>query len=106
MANFTFKTEKATGKYRSFYSDEIYIKFRKKVCGNIVERNTNKWCGIVYKIRFQVIKDDKITDDNPNSIWKWITLTKEFDIVDDAKTWLKENKDGIFNKFNLYFDEE
>jgi len=105
MANFTFKTEKATGKYRSFYSDDVYIKFRKKVCGEIIERKTDDQKRI-YKIRLQVIKDDKITDDNPNSIWKWITLTKEFDIVDDAKTWLKENKDGIFNKFNLYFDEE
>jgi hypothetical protein len=52
----------------------IDIKVNGKVCGYIshpsaFSRDKN------IRIRFSVVKDDINEDGNPNSVWKWITLT-------------------------------
>jgi len=66
---FTFKTEKPTGAYRSFFSENHYIKLNKKQVGAIADRT--------WKIRLMVFKDDINEDGNANCQWKWISLKKE-----------------------------
>jgi len=79
---FTFKTEKATGRYRSFYPDTHTIKLDKKQVGSISDEKG-------HKIMLQVIKDGVIIkDDNPNCDWKNIILKREFDSVQAAKEFL------------------
>jgi hypothetical protein len=96
---FTFKTDKPTGRYRSFDSDSHYIKLKKKMVGIITSKPP-------HKIRLMVIKDGiNIKDNNPNSTWKWITLKAEFNTVDEAKEFLKRNFNGINQKFKLYMDD-
>ena len=77
---FTFKTERPTGKYRSF-EDEIYhIKLNKKQVGQISAEYP-------HKISLMVIKDDINEDGNPNCQWKWIRLVRYNASVPDAKEW-------------------
>jgi hypothetical protein len=96
--NFTFKTERATGKYRSFSPDRHVIKLNRKEVGLIEDKKP-------YKIRLAVIKKDIMEDKNPNCPWKWITLKHESESLDDAKKFLKENYDRIMELFNIhYFD--
>jgi len=93
---FTFKTEKPTGRYRSFYNDIYNIKLKNKVVGLITPE-------IPHKIRLHVVKDGiKFKDNNPNCEWMWITLKVEFKTVDEAKEFLKRNFTGIIQKYNLY----
>ena len=91
---FTFKTEKATGKYRSFEPDIHLIKYNKIEIGTIDD-------SAPYTIRLQVIKKDIQEDENPNCSWKWIKLKKQFNSLPEAKIWLNENKDAILSKFDL-----
>ena len=91
---FTFKTEKPSGKYRSFFDDHIDIKYNKKVVGEITPK-------FPHKIRLMVIKNEKITDNNPNCNWKWITLKKDFESIDEAKLWINDKKSELLNVFEL-----
>lgn len=59
MKNFTFKTIKPTGKWCSFYNNEIIIKLDKKECGNIQDTKP-------HTIRFMVTKSDILEDVNKN----------------------------------------
>ena len=96
--NFTFKTERPTGKWKSFDSDRYVIKMNKKEVGSIDDDKP-------HKIRLMVMKTDKITDGNPNCPWKWITLKKESETMEEAKEFLKSNYDSINSKFTLYHSE-
>lgn len=96
---FTFKTTKPTGRYRSFDSDYHDIKFKGVVVGSIVSSKP-------FKCRFMVIKNGTtIKDDNPNCPWKWITLKKESETLQDAKDWLNANIEGIMKQWPLRTSE-
>jgi hypothetical protein len=99
MANFTFKTNKPTGRFKAFDSDSIDIKYENAVVGSIEPEAP-------HKIRLMVEKTDEITDNNPNCSWKWIALKNEFESVDAAKEWLKANRDVILDSFTLHKLEE
>lgn len=91
---FTFKTEKATGRYRSFHPDTHHIKLNKIECGLIQD-------GKPYKIKFQVIKDDTKEDGNTNCEWKWITFKKESETLQEAKDFLNEKFEAINSKYKI-----
>jgi hypothetical protein len=95
---FTFKTERSTGNFRSFFPDAHYIKYNRKMCGAIDDRKP-------YKIRLQVIKSDINEDGNKNCDWKWIMLKKEFSSVQEAKDFLNENIDNIMSRYVLHYND-
>ena len=102
MNKFTFKTENATGRYRSFYGPTYNIKYKKMVMGDI---SSNK----PHTIRIQVMKtkeDIEKVNNNKNCGWKWIAFKKEFNSVDEAKKWLSYNVEKILNKFELYLSKD
>jgi hypothetical protein len=97
---FTFKTQKSTGRYRSFFPPSYYIKLNKIECGLIV--GSNNYCDIPpYKIRLQVIKSDIMEDGNPNCDWKWITLKKESSSIQEAKDFLNDHFESINSKYKI-----
>jgi hypothetical protein len=91
---FTFKTEKSTGHYRSFYPDNHYIKIKNVRVGAISDTAP-------YKIRLQVIKSDILEDGNPNCDWKWIQLRKESTTLQEAKDWLNDNFEILMKKYKI-----
>ena len=93
---FTFKTEKATGQFRSFFPDHHYIKIKGKQCGSINEK-------VPYRIRLMVVKKDINEDDNPNCEWKWISLKKESKTLQEAKDFLNKRFSEILGMYKLYF---
>ncbi len=90
---FTFKTEKSTGQYSSFFKDDHYIKLKKVEVGNIVDQT--------WQIGFMVVKDDINEDGNPNCDWKWIHLKHKSISLQDAKDFLNRNIDRILKKYKL-----
>lgn len=98
MAKFTFKTEKPTGTYSSFFPSNHYIKLNKKIVGQIVGREL----GQEWKIKLMIYKDSIHNDNNPNCKWMWITLFKSFSSLQESKQFLNDNFDGIIEKYNLY----
>ena len=94
---FTFKTEKPTGRYKSFYPDTHLIKLNKKEVG-MIDNNRAP-----FKLSFMVMKTDKITDSNKNCDWRWNTLSKEFTSLQEAKDWANEHIDSIMSQFTLHF---
>ena len=89
---FTFKTEPSTGRYRSFYPDQHYIKWQKKEVGRIDDI-------LPYKIHLAV--KIEVTLEEPAG-FKWICLKKEFQSVKEAKEFLNANFDVIIRQFDLY----
>ena len=96
---FTFKTVKPTGKWRSFENDQHLIKLDKKEVGRID-------CDPPYKIRLAVVKTDINEDKNPNCTWKWIILKHQSSSLAEAKEFLNENFLSIIKQFPLYLFEE
>ena len=94
---FTFKTEKATGQYRSFCNDSHYVKLNKIECGSIGAEKP-------HKIRLQVVKADIMEDGNPNCKWKWITLKQESETLQEAKDFLNKNFVSINSKYKICLD--
>ncbi len=92
MAKFTFKTEKSTGRYRSFYPDNHIIKLNKQQVGTISQKD-GAW-GISLEI-----EQDK-TDADPCD-FKWIRLARKDDSLQDAKDFLNRNIDTILQKYKL-----
>jgi len=101
MAKFTFKTNKPVGKYRIFQTPEHLIKYKRKVCGCINERNYNK-----FKIMFAVNKKDIDEDGNPNCKWKRIYVENEFDSLQSAKDFINNHTDKIVENLDLYLFED
>lgn len=91
---FTFKTEKETGRYRSFYPDQHFIKLNRKVVGSIDDE-------FPYAIRLIVVKKDINEDGNPNCEWRWVRLQKESSSLLEAKEFLNNNIDEILKKYSL-----
>lgn len=96
---FTFKTKKATGRYKSFYPDQHLIKLKRKVVGRITDDKP-------HKIRFSVKKEDPANSNNPNCEWHWVTLKKEFDSINEAKEFLNAHIEAILDKFELYSTDD
>lgn len=92
--SFKFKTEKPTGRYRSFYKSEHKILLNGNQVGSIDD-------GDGYSIRLMVIKEDVNEDGNPNCEWKWIKLKKQSDTLDDAKEFVNANFQTIISKYKL-----
>jgi len=95
---FTFKTEKPTGRYRSFDNDTHNIKLQKVEVGVICSDKP-------FKIRLQVVKKDIMEDGNKNCPWKWITFKKESETLDEAKKFLNDNFEAITSKFTIFIDK-
>lgn len=95
---FTFKTERPTGAFNSFFPKKNEIKLNRKVCGLIED-------DIPHQIRLMVIKSDINEDGNPNCKWKWIKLGKKSESLQEAKDFLNENIETIMAKYNLHFSE-
>lgn len=95
MKKFTFKTTKPTGKYRCFHKPYHDIKIKGQTIGNIDHET--------FKIRLMVIKSDINEDGNPNCTWKWITLSKKSNSIQEAKDFLNEDFviKTIFEKYKF-----
>lgn len=93
---FTFKTDKPTGRYRSFFTTSYSIKIKNATVGSLEEpENGKKW-----RIRLMVIKDE-VSQPDVNCEWKWINLKYEADTIEDAKQWLNNNFKAITDKWSL-----
>lgn len=95
---FTFKTDKSTGRYGSFYPDQHYIKIKGITIGRITDSKP-------HSIRLMVIKDDINEDGNPNCEWKWITLKKRFETLKEAKEFLKSKYEIIIEQFKIHIND-
>lgn len=91
---FTFKTNRATGQYASFYGDTHDIKIKRKVCGEIVDRD--------WRVRLMVKKEPTEQDPAP---FFWITFKYKGSSLNDVKEFLNEHFDTICMKYDLFFDE-
>lgn len=98
---FTFKLDKPSGAYRSFYKPSCDIKLNKRVCGSITYTKIIN----VFEIRFMVIKTDIMEDGNPNCVWRWVNVTKNFSTIDKAKEWIRQRNDSIQDELKLYLAE-
>lgn len=98
MAKFTFKTDKPTGKWKSFDSPSHYIKLKGISCGMIDN-------DAPHTIRLQVIKKDVMEDGNKNCPWKWIRLKKESATLQEAKDFVAEKTDAIIAMYNLHLEK-
>lgn len=96
---FTFKTEKESGRYASFYPDTHLIKFKRKIVGQIEQYKTDS----IWHIRLMINKNEKYKDNNPNCSWMWITLHKTSYSLDEAKIYLNLNVDNIITSYSLHF---
>jgi hypothetical protein len=99
---FTFKTERPTGKWKSFDVNRHLIKFNKKECGSISETFS---LTPIFKIHLTVEKQDIMEDKNPNCTWKGIKFKKEFSSLREAKDFLNENIDAIMENYKLHLFE-
>jgi anti-sigma28 factor (negative regulator of flagellin synthesis) len=95
----TFKTEKPTGKWRSFYNSSTYIKADGKKIGMFGDDKDGK-----IKVSVMAMKNDTIKDDNPNCKWKWVTFKARFDDMDSAKAWCVKVLPTV-NNFEFHMDE-
>ncbi len=92
--NFTFKTNKPTGKFAWTDNPNHYIKLEGKQIGSIDHETP-------HKIKLMVFKKDINEDGNPNCSWKWISLKHQSSSLDDAKKYLNDNFDAIIKQFSL-----
>lgn len=91
---FTFRTDKSTGKWRSFYPDSHYIKLNGIDVGQISNESP-------YAILLRIIKDDINSDGNPNCEWRWAKLKVENKSLADAKNWLNEHFESLSTKYKF-----
>jgi len=99
MPNFTFKKIKHEGRYASFERDQTTIKFQKKECGYMTEDRL----GVEWVIRFAIKKEKTKEDPAP---FRWIRLKARFNTEKEVREWLKNVKDKIFERYDLYFFED
>ena len=92
---FTFKTDKPTGRYRSFFKSTHHIKLKKKRCGIITDEEP-------YRIKLQLMGNDE----NPNCNWRWATLKVKFESVQEAKDFLNKHIEAILKKYELHFSDD
>lgn len=93
----SFKTNKPTGRYKSFYHDHHQIKVNGFVTGEINSNDFKR----EFEIRLMVIKNDKYDDGNPNCKWMWITLKYKFQSLQECKDFIKANLGGITTNHDI-----
>jgi hypothetical protein len=93
VKKFTFKSDKPTGRFSSFYNTYHNIKYNGNVIGSITHDT--------FAIRLMVMKTETITDNNPNCDFKWITLNKKSSSLEEAKEFLNANIELILIKYTL-----
>ncbi len=96
---FTFKTDRPTGGYKSFFPSHHYVKLKKRTVGMIGDKEP-------HQIRLMVVKSDINEDGNPNCEWKWIKLKAEFKTIEEAKEFLNVNFISINDKWKLAMERE
>lgn len=99
MARFTFKEEKATGKFKSFEMRYFTIKLEKKKVGNIREQQYYK-DGERYSVSLAV------KETNNKCGFKWIVLLKKFNDPSEAKEYLNSKCDNLIKQFDLFKFED
>lgn len=93
MAKFTFKFHRGgSGRYASFFNDWVDIKLKRGVIGSVSDKKP-------YKIRLMIKQKPTKVDPAP---FKWITLKREFESLNECKLWLEQNTDRILSQFDLY----
>ena len=97
ITNFTFKTEKPTGKWKAFDNQTHIIKYGKSNVGMIHHAEP-------FTVRLQIIKADKNEDGCPNCPWKWITLKGDHKSLQEAKDWVNQHFKAINEKYKLHID--
>jgi len=95
---FTFKTDKPTGKYKSFSDPYHHIRIKRKDVGSIDHNHP-------YRIRLMVTKKDIMEDGNPNCDWRWVVIKRQFTSMEEAKMFLNEYYEEITKTFNLRKEE-
>ena len=96
---FTFKTDKPTGQYSSFYPNQNYIKLKGIKVGVIGDK-------LPHRIRLMCYKKDITEDGNPNCKWEWITLKHKSTTLKEAKEFLNKNIDAILSLYDIRIDED
>lgn len=93
--NFTFKTDKPTGRYKAFSNENHYIKYKGAEVGSIDHET--------FKLRFMVMKTeaDKNPDPNPNCAWRWITLKKESKTLQEAKDYANSIIEMLLSRYTF-----
>jgi len=87
MKKFTFKTDKPTGRYRSFFDPIYEIKYNKSVVGTISPKPP-------HRVRLMV-------SDLPDGHWRWVQLKYRGETLPETKAWLLENQEAIMEKYHL-----
>lgn len=87
----TFKTHKPTGRYRSFYRPDIYIKHNRLKIGSIEADEP-------YVIRVTVKREPTKAEPAP---FRWITLAYKSKTLEESKRYAEENLERIINKYCL-----
>lgn len=102
MKKFTFKTEKSTGRFRSFFPPIHTIKLGRIEVGTITDSLDDR----IHRVKFQVWKEDINEDGNPNCPWKWVTLIGKFNSVQEAKDFVVRNSEILQKKLKLYLENK
>jgi hypothetical protein len=92
---FTFKTEKSTGRFSSFYPDVHHIKLNKIECGYITDKKP-------HLIKLQVLNE---RPGNLNCKWRWVTLVAEFWTLEEVKAFLNANFEMINKKYTIWLGD-
>lgn len=92
---FTFKTDKPTGRYSSFFNEHHTIKIGGKNVGSIGHDHP-------FRIHLMVTKDDINSDGNPNCPWRRVALAKDSETLQAAKDFLNAHIEAIKSKFKLH----
>lgn len=110
-ANFSFKKDIPSGRYRSFEAQNNYdIRLNKKVVGAIMQirtigPNKDEDEG-KFLLRLMVNKKDPMEDRNPNCVWKWITLKRRFESAEEAKQFVLDGAERLMQQFDLHCLED
>lgn len=98
---FTTKTIQPTGRYKSFHKPVHEIKFNRLVVGSIEPTPP-------FTINLMVVKEDVNSGGNPNTKWRWAKFKHEFNSIEDAKKFVKQQEffDAILRKYKLFMDSE
>lgn len=84
---FTFKTNKPTGPYRSFFESTYNIKWNKVCVGEFFTNKEGAW-----RIHLRIMKDEKLApnldDGNKNCPWVWVRLKQCFPTIEAAKEYI------------------
>jgi hypothetical protein len=102
-SDFTFKTDKPTGKYKSFFDSQYLIKYKKVEVGYFSKKYREG--KDVFRVNFKVWKNENDLEKEPNCKWKWVTFKKEFFSLEEAKMWINEIKETIWEKYDIALEE-